>query len=124
MASSEALAARFGQERLMSNDKKLIGLQVVTGLVVSWLRRNLQYGRFRDFPWNGFEDFLVSWIAHTVGVVLVAVAAGVPIMLLHKFFLGYSPSTDKDYKDKFEELLFYSSMTMLVASVCIFYLQG
>jgi hypothetical protein len=97
---------------MSAREWRLIGLQIVTGLVVAFARHDLETQRV---AWDRFEQFLVSWIIHTVGlVVLVGIVAFV-ILRFHKYFLGEVP---KD--NTFQQVWYYILMTVLVASVCIF----
>jgi hypothetical protein len=98
---------------MSASEWRLIGLQVVTGLVVAFVRHALQTHRM----WDSFGQFLVSWVIHTVAVIVLMAIALVPILWFHKFFLGYEY---EGTKKKSEELSFYLLMTVLVASVCIF----
>jgi uncharacterized membrane-anchored protein YhcB (DUF1043 family) len=94
---------------------RLIGLQVVTGLVVAFVRHDLEKHRVL---WDSFEQFAVSWFIHTIGVMVLTVIVGVPILRFHKFFLGYQR---KGFKDEIQDLTFNILMTVLVASICIFF---
>jgi hypothetical protein len=94
---------------------RLIGLQVVTGLVVAFVRHDLAKQRV---AWDSFEQFAVSWVVHTVAVMVLMGIALFPILRFHKFFLGYE---HKGFKDEVEALTFYILMTVLVASLCIFF---
>jgi hypothetical protein len=96
---------------------RLIGLQVLTGLVVAFVSHDLEQHRV---VWDSFEQFFISWIIHTVAVVALVGIAAFPILRFHKFFLGYE---HEGSKNKFRELGFYIAMTVLVASVCIFFVS-
>jgi hypothetical protein len=93
-------------------ERRLIGLQIVTGLVVAFVRHGLERHRI---PWD-LQQFLISWFIHTVAVIAFTAIAAAPIIGSHKFFLGYEYDASKD---KIEQLAFYLSMAVLVASVCI-----
>ena len=95
---------------------RLIGLQVITGLVVAFVRHDLEKHRV---VWDSVEQFLVAWFVHTIAIMVLTAIAAVPILRFHKFFLGYER---EGFKDKIEELSFYILMTALVASICIFFI--
>lgn len=87
-----------------------IGLLIVTGLIVSFVRQGIQH------HWHGFaswESFLISWFIHTIGVSVFSAFAAAAIMGTHKFFLG----------DKWEgdvgDVVFYVVMTVLVGAFAI-----
>jgi hypothetical protein len=103
---------RLMTEQLMSARAwRLIGLQIVTGLIVAFVRHDLEAHRA---VWDSFEQFLVSWLIHTVALAFLLAFVGFAILQLHKFFLGV------DVKDNWFEVWFYTLMTVLVASVFIF----
>jgi hypothetical protein len=92
---------------------RLIGLQVITGLAVAVVRHDLED---RRVVWDSFVQFLFDWFIHTVALTVLIGIVAIPILRLHKFFLGYEHAGFKEI----EELTFYALMTVLVASVCIF----
>jgi hypothetical protein len=92
---------------------RLIGLQIVTGLVVAFVRHELET---HQVVWDTFEQFLVSWIIHTVGLTVLGGIAAFAILRFHKFFLGEEP---KD--NSFQQVWYYILMTALVASLWIFF---
>jgi len=98
---------------MSSREWRLIGLQIVTGLVVAFVRHELET---HQVVWDTFEQFLVSWILHTVGLVVFVGIAAFAILRFHMFFLGEEPQ-DK----RFQQVWYYILMTVLVASVCIFF---
>ena len=72
---------------MSAREWRLIGLQIVTGLALTFARHELET---HQVVWDTFEQFLVSWIIHTVGlVVLVGIAPA--ILRFHKLFLGEEP---------------------------------
>jgi hypothetical protein len=87
-----------------------VGLVIVTGLIVTWVRQGIQH------HWHGFaswESFFISWFIHTIAVSIFSVFAGVAIVGTHKFFLGAG------YNDETEKLVFYVVMTVLVGAFAI-----
>lgn len=94
---------------------RLIGLQVFTGLVVTFVRHDLRQPRV---AWDSLVNFLSAWFVHTMAVVLLMVIAAVSIQSTHKFFLGYER---EQFKDKFEELSYYIVVTVLIAIVGIWF---
>jgi uncharacterized membrane protein YeaQ/YmgE (transglycosylase-associated protein family) len=87
-----------------------IGLVIVTGLIVSWVRQGLQH------HWHAFaswESFLISWFIHAIGVSVFSVFAAAAIMGAHKFFVG-----DR-YENDIETLVFYVVMTVLVGAFAV-----
>jgi hypothetical protein len=89
---------------------RAIGLVVITGLIVSWVRQGIQHN------WHGFgswESFFVSWFIHTVGVSVFSAFAAAAIMGTHKFFLG------DEWKGDVGEVAFYVVMTVLVGAFAI-----
>jgi len=97
---------------MSSREWRLIGLQIVTGLVVAFVRHELET---HQVVWDTFEQFLVSWILHTVGLVVFVGIAAFAILRFHKLFLGEEP---KD--NGFAQVWYYILMTALVGSVCVF----
>ena len=98
----------------MSTELRLIGLQVVTGLAVAFVRHDLQNPRV---AWDSLANFAASWFIHTIAVMVLMAIAFASILRFHKFFLGYEA---KGFKNEVEALSYYVLMTVLVASVCIF----
>jgi hypothetical protein len=94
---------------------KIIGLQILAGLSVAFVRHDLERGRVL---WDSFEQFLVSWFVHTAAVVVLMVIAIFLILRFHKFFFGYE---HEGSKNKYEELGFYILMTVIAASISIFF---
>jgi hypothetical protein len=89
---------------------KAIGLVVVTGLIVSWVRQGLQH------HWHGFsswESFFISWFIHAIGVSVFSAFAAATIIGTHKFFL------DDEWKGDVERVAFYAMMTVLVGAFAI-----
>jgi hypothetical protein len=87
-----------------------VGLVIVTGLIVSWVRQSLQH------HWHGFaswESFFISWFIHTIGVSVFSAFAAASIMGMHKFFL------DEEWKGDVGEVAFYVVMTVLVGALAI-----
>jgi len=97
---------------MSSREWRLIGLQIVTGLVVAFVRHELET---HQVVWDTFEQFLASWILHTVGLVVFVGIAAFAILRFHKLFLGEEP---KD--NRFAQVWYYILMTALVGSVCVF----
>ena len=96
----------------MLQDRKArgIGLVIVTGLIVTWVRQGVSH------HWHGFvswESFFISWFIHTIGVSVFSAFAAAAIMGTHKFFLG------AEYKDDVEKLAFYVVMAVLVGAFAI-----
>jgi hypothetical protein len=89
---------------------RAIGLVIVTGLIVSWVRQGL-----RDH-WHGFaswESFFISWFIHAIGVSVFSAFAAAAIMGTHKFFLG------EEWKGDVGEVVFYVVMTVLIGAFAI-----
>jgi hypothetical protein len=87
-----------------------IGLVVVTGLIVSWVRHGLQH------HWHGYESwesFFSGWFIHTVGVSIFSAFAAATIIGTHKFFL------DDEWKGDINRVAFYVVMTVLVGAFAI-----
>jgi hypothetical protein len=93
-----------------SREARGIGLVVVTGLIVSWVRQGIQHHGHGFASW---ESFFTSWFIHTIGVSVFSVFAAATIMGTHKFFVG-----DKHEGD-IETLVFYVVMTVLVGAFAI-----
>ena len=94
-------------------EKREIALWIFTGLVVSWLRHGLQY---HWKAWNSWEDFLLGWFIHTMGVGLLVAVALAAIIFSHKFFLGYN-------KEEYgRELTFYIVITILACALGVAFL--
>jgi prolipoprotein diacylglyceryltransferase len=96
----------------MWQDRKArgIGLVVVTGLIVTFVRQGISH------HWHGFaswESFFSSWFIHTIGVSVFSAFAAAAIMGTHKFFRG------DEWKDDMEELMFHVVMTVLVGAFAI-----
>lgn len=96
----------------MWQDRKVrgIGLVIVTGLVVTWVRQGVSH------HWHGFtswESFFISWFIHTIAVSVFSAFAAAAIMGTHKFFLGAA------YNDDTEKLAFYVVMAALVGAFAI-----
>ena len=68
--------------------------------------------------WDSWEDFLVAWFVHTMGVTLLMAIAAAAIIYSHKFFLGYAK---KSYS---RGLTFYIAMTILVATIGIAFIAN
>jgi hypothetical protein len=104
---------------MSTSQRKLIGLQIATGLVVLFVRHTLDPHHWGPWvgeafwPW-GVVSFLLAWFLHTIAVVALVAFAGFAIMQFHKFFLGYELE-----KWDFNSLGYYVMMTVLVAAVCI-----
>ena len=89
---------------------KSIALLVVTGLLVSWIARGL------DTHWKSFPSwrvFFVSWLIHTLGVVMLVAVVGGAIVGTHRFFLGSEHNGDH------AKLTFYVITAVLVSAICI-----
>ena len=97
---------QFGQDL----ERREFALLVFTGLVVTWVRHGLQH---HWKGWDSWGDFFAQWFVHTLGVLMLLLAAGAAIIWSHKFFLGY------EKKEYGRELMFYIVMTILVAALCI-----
>jgi len=97
---------------MSSREWRLIGLQIVTGLVVAFVRHELET---HQVVWDTFEQFLVSWILHTVGLVVFVGIAAFAILRFHKLFLG-----EESKDNRFAQVWYYILMTALVGSVCVF----
>ena len=97
---------------MSAREWRLIGLQIVTGLAVAFVRHELET---HQVVWHTFEQFLVSWILHTVGLTVLVGIAAFAILQFHKFFLGEGAQDNR-----FTQVWYYILMTVLVASVCIF----
>lgn len=95
---------------------RVLGLQAVTGLVVAFVRRDLQE---HQIAWDSFGQFLISWLIHTIALFILMVIAGASILRFQKFFLGHE---SKGFKDEIEEIGFHIFMTILVASICILFI--
>jgi hypothetical protein len=93
-----------------SREARGIGLVVITGLIVSWVRQDIQH------HWHGFaswESFFISWFIHAIGVSVFSVCAAAAIMGTRKFFVG------DENKEDTETLVFYVVMTVLVGAFAI-----
>lgn len=99
---------------MSASEWRLIGLQIITALAVTFVRHDLEKHRV---AWDSFGDFLIAWFIHTIAVIMLIAIAAVPILRFHKFFVGRELSTSKG---DVEAVTFYVLMTVLVASVCIF----
>jgi hypothetical protein len=95
---------------------RLLGLQVVTGLVVAFVRHDLQE---HQIVWDSFGQFLISWFIHTIALFILMAIVGASILHLQKFFLGHER---KGFKGEIEEIGFHIFMTILVASICILFI--
>jgi uncharacterized membrane protein YeaQ/YmgE (transglycosylase-associated protein family) len=87
-----------------------VALNVVTGLIVSWVRQGIQH------HWHGltsWESFFLSWFIHTIGVGIFSAFAAATIMGTHTFFLG------DEWKDDIERVVFYEVMTVLVGAFAV-----
>ena len=87
-----------------------IGLVIVTGLIVSFVRQGIQH------HWHGFaswESFFSSWFIHAIAVFVFSMFGAAAIMWTHKFFRG------DDWKGDMEDLVFYVVMTTLVGAFAI-----
>ena len=87
-----------------------VGLVILTGLIVSWVRHGLQH------HWLGFDswgDVFVSWFIHTLGVSIFSGFAAAAIMGAHKFFVG------AECKEDMETLAFYVVMTVLLGAFAV-----
>jgi hypothetical protein len=87
-----------------------VGLVIVTGLIVSWVRHGVQH------HWHGYESwesFFSWWFIHTIGVSVFSVFAGAAIMGTHEFFLG------EKWKGNVGDVAFYVVMTVLVGAFAI-----
>jgi len=93
-----------------SREARSIGLVVVTGLIVSFVRQEIQHHRHGFASW---ESFFISWFIHTIAVSVFSVFAAAAIMGAHKFFMG-----DK-YENDIERLVFYVVMTVLLGAFAI-----
>jgi hypothetical protein len=102
----------FGGDWAVWKDREArgIGLVIVTGLIVSWVRQGMQH------HWHGFlswESFFISWFIHTIGVSVFSAFAAAAIMGTHKFFVG------AEFKDDVQRVAFYVVMTVLVGALAI-----
>ena len=61
------------------------------------------------------QQFFIDWFFHMIAVALLVVVATIPICKFHKFFLGYE-------NEGIGELSLHVLMTVLVASICIFFI--
>ena len=90
------------------NGKKLFGLMVFAGLVVTFVRHIIERSHW---DWSGF---FLSWFAHTITVGLLVPFAGAAIFTFYKITLGY----DFEAKErKYEEMVFAILMTIIIATV-------
>jgi hypothetical protein len=67
-----------------NRETKGIGLVVITGLIVSWVRQGIQH------HWHGFaswESFFISWFIHAIGVSVFSVFAAAAIMGRLSYFI-------------------------------------
>ncbi len=95
---------------LKDKDAKGVGLVIMTGLIVSWVRHGIEH------HWHGFaswDSFFLSWFIHTVGVSVFSAFAAAAIMGTHKFFLG------DEWKGDVKEMAFYVVMTVLVGAFAV-----
>jgi hypothetical protein len=99
---------------------KILGLLIITGLAVTYVRHDLQT---HHAAWDSFEQFFSWWFTHTMGIMLFIVIAGVAITMSHEFFLGSKFDDSSKFDDKFQQLFFYILMAVLVASLS-FWLLG
>ena len=93
----------------------IVVLQVITGLVVTFVRHDLDKQRV---PLDTWFNLLISWVVHTIGIMVLAGLASIAIMRFHKFFVGYEYKAQKDW---LEELPYAVVMTILVATIAIFF---
>jgi hypothetical protein len=81
-------------------------LLVTAGLFVAYVRHGAERA------WESWEEFLISWLFNTIGVVLLIPFAEAAIWHFHRFFLGH------DLKDETPEtLIYYVIMTVLVGAI-------
>ena len=99
--------------KLISFDAKRNLLLALTGLVVAFVRNNIQYGRL---IWDSLWEFLGFWLAHQVAVMIVMVAAYVGIKQMERFFFGYRENEGMTTN----EARVYIPMVILICAVCIF----
>ena len=100
---------------MSASEWRLFGLQIATGLAVTFVRHDLEKHRV---AWDSLGDFLITWFIHTIALLVLIAITTVPILRFHKFFVGHELSTSKG---DVETVGFYVLMTVLVASVCIFF---
>jgi len=92
------------------------GLLIITGLVVAYVRRVIQYG---NYSWDSVVQLLGWWLLHYLAVGLVAAVAYGCIKGTEKFFFGYE-SGEKGLG--VDEALVYISVVILVAAVAVFFI--
>jgi hypothetical protein len=94
----------------LSHSTKRAFLIPVTGLVVAYVRHAIN-----NKQWDSVEQALVSWIIHSIALMVFFLATSAVILWSHEFFLG------RKYKGNLEEEpQFYILMTVLVAAVSIY----
>ena len=96
---------------------KRVLLLVLTSLVVSYVRTYLQYHHL----WKSIGQFFLSWLIHSVALVLVIWIVGFCIEKVQKFFLG---DIAQHKTPTFEEAIVYVSIVVLVLSFIIFILAN